>query len=120
MRPLSGRTLGATLVLSLAAQFLFILCIYVAWRWVAGAEARFWAALALAPPAFVANALPISLGGLGVGEAGLAGLFGLVGSANGAVVFLLFRIPLALWSVAGAATYVFTGGAGRPPREDGA
>lgn len=66
----------------------------------------------LAMLGMVANALPVTPGGLGVGEAAFAQLFGLAGHSGGAVLLVGWRIgmmPLATAGgflyMAGAATY---------------
>jgi uncharacterized membrane protein YbhN (UPF0104 family) len=110
MLPITSGNVAILLGLSLISQFLFILSTYVGWRLIGGDEASLRTCLTFVPLAFVANALPISLGGLGVGEAGLGGLFSLVGSTHGAQVFLLFRIPLIFWAVMGALLHALPGG----------
>lgn len=69
----------------------------------AGADPRM---ALLIPLGFLANTLPITPGGLGVGEAAMDGLFGLVGLSGGAELLLAWRllsVPLAL---AGLGVYI--------------
>ncbi len=61
------------------------------------------------PPAQVANALPISLGGLGVGEAAFDSLLRLASSGavtGGAAIFLLLRLCITFLSLIGLPFYL--------------
>ncbi|MHA1570207.1 MAG: lysylphosphatidylglycerol synthase transmembrane domain-containing protein [Alphaproteobacteria bacterium] len=68
--------------------------------------------LMVTPAVVVANNLPISLGGLGVGEATAAMLFGQIGIAEGAAIMILVRAGLLLWRFTGAALLIL------PRRQD--
>jgi uncharacterized protein (TIRG00374 family) len=67
----------------------------------------FLTVLAVAPLGFLANALPLTPGGLGVGEKGFDVLFSLVGGAEGANSFLLARIFLFAPALLGGITIIF-------------
>lgn len=54
----------------------------------------------------VANALPLTPGGLGVGEAAFEQLFGLAGSTGGAALLVLWRLSMIPLATVGAALYV--------------
>ena len=55
---------------------------------------EFFTVLVLAPIGFFVNALPLTPGGLGIGEKGFDLLYSLVGGAEGANSFLLARVFL--------------------------
>lgn len=57
--------------------------------------------LTVMPPVIVANSVPISPGGLGVGEAAGSGLFGLLGLENGALIVLVVRLGVVMLSLPG-------------------
>ena len=69
---------AATLLalISLAGQSLLVLGTYLVWKLLAGEEASVALSFAFVPLSHLANAVPISLGGLGVGEGALDRLFG--------------------------------------------
>ena len=56
------------------------------------------------PLIVVANSLPISPGGLGVGEAVGSQLFAEFGLPNGALIVLIVRLGVACFSIPGALT----------------
>jgi uncharacterized protein (TIRG00374 family) len=58
-----------------------------------------------------ANALPITPGGLGVGEAAFDGLFGLLGLSGGAMLIIAWRLGMLPLGLAGGVIYLL--GAGR-------
>lgn len=60
----------------------------------------------LAMMGMVANALPITPGGLGVGEAAFAQLFGLAGQAGGAVLLLGWRLGMLPLGIVGGLLYM--------------
>lgn len=62
--------------------------------------------LLVTPAVVVANNMPISLGGLGVGEATAAALFAQIDILEGAAIMILVRAGLLLWRFAGAALLV--------------
>ena len=55
--------------------------------------------------ALVANVLPITPGGLGVGEAAFAAAYGMSGVGGGAHLVLLMRLGVVPWAVVGALLY---------------
>jgi uncharacterized protein (TIRG00374 family) len=61
----------------------------------------------LIPLGFVANALPLTPGGLGVGEAAFDQLFQLVGFSGGAVALLGWRLLMLLIGLPGLVVYIF-------------
>jgi uncharacterized membrane protein YbhN (UPF0104 family) len=54
----------------------------------------------------VANALPITPGGLGVGEAAFEGLFRMVGYSGGARIILAWRVGMLALCFLGSALYI--------------
>lgn len=58
--------------------------------------------MAIAPIGLLINAIPVSPGGLGVGESGFDILFSLIGGRNGGNVFLLSRVFLFSPAILGA------------------
>jgi len=66
-----------------------------------GIDTTFWQVLAI-PLVIVANVLPISPGGLGVGEAIGSQLFSEFGLANGGIVVLVVRLGMIVVSLPGA------------------
>lgn len=65
-----------------------------------------WAVTALIPLGFLANALPLTPGGLGVGEAAFDSLFSLAGLSHGAVVLIGWRLLLLLPALLGLVVYL--------------
>jgi hypothetical protein len=61
----------------------------------------------LIPLGFVANALPLTPGGLGVGEAAFDQLFQLAGFSGGAVALLGWRLLMLLIGLPGLVVYIF-------------
>jgi len=64
-----------------------------------------WSIALLAPLGFLANALPVTPGGLGVGEAAFASLFHLAGLPGGPPLMLAWRGVTLLGSLAGLIFY---------------
>jgi uncharacterized protein (TIRG00374 family) len=62
--------------------------------------------LIISPLVFVANSLPISLGGLGVAEGTAAALFGAAGIGFGATLMLVLRVWIILASLPGGLIYL--------------
>jgi len=65
-----------------------------------------WLLMIVAPMGFIANALPLTPGGLGVGEAAFSSLFNIVGLNYGAEVLLGWRIIMALVGLIGLYFYL--------------
>jgi glycosyltransferase 2 family protein len=63
----------------------------------------------------VANAIPLTPGGVGVGEAAFEQLFGLLGFHGGALLLVLWRVGMLPIATLGATLYI-TGQASRPQR----
>jgi uncharacterized protein (TIRG00374 family) len=66
-----------------------------------GGSAITWAMILVIPFGHLANALPFTPGGLGVGEAAFATLFASVGAAGGAEAILAWRVLTSLLDLAG-------------------
>lgn len=98
-------SLGAALLLSLSANLILVGTLLIAVMVVdpAGLEARL---LVLAPIGQVINSLPLTPGGLGVGESAFQGLFGLVGVTSGASALICWRIWNFVASLAGLVFYL--------------
>lgn len=60
----------------------------------------------LAMAGMVANAIPLTPGGIGVGEAAFDHLFGLLGYAGGAALLLTWRVTMIPLAVVGATLYI--------------
>ncbi len=73
-------------------------------------------AAGLAGLAMIANALPLTPGGLGVGEAAFERLFSAAGSSGGALLLLLYRAGSLPIAAAGLLVYIM-GGASKPGQE---
>lgn len=69
-----------------------------------GADSRM---MLLIPMGFVANSLPVTPGGLGVGEAAFDQLFQMVGFTGGAVAILGWRVLMILIGLPGIIFYLF-------------
>lgn len=107
--------LGAALGLTVAGYLL------LAWFFILAAPA----VMDPAPPAslmwvgllaLVANVLPLTPGGLGVGEAAFAAAFGVLGYHGGAHLLLLIRLGVVPFAILGVLLYLsghWAGGAGR-------
>ena len=65
-----------------------------------------WRMTILIPLGFLANQIPLTPGGLGVGEAALGGLLHVAGLASGAEIMLGWRMCLLLVSVIGLFFYL--------------
>ncbi len=85
------RTLALGFLLSLASTGLFIAAFWLAGRTL-GVELSLVRALLVVPLVFIANALPLAPGGLGVGETAAAVLFGMSGVPAGAALMLTVRV----------------------------
>lgn len=65
-----------------------------------------WAMSLLVPLGLLANTLPLTPGGLGVGEAAFNKLFGMAGSTGGAEILIGWRLLNILWGLVGLAFYL--------------
>lgn len=96
----SKTALAGCLVLSLASGMLTTASLTLADRMFGGALG--WlAGLVVGPLVILANCLPFSVGGFGVGEAAASALFGQMGSSHGAEAMLLVRLAIAVCSLLG-------------------
>lgn len=82
--------------------------------WVLVPDLSGWVVAALALVGMIANAIPITPGGLGVGEAAFAGIFGLAGGVGGAPLIVLWRIGMLPVIVAGGLIYALGGARAAP------
>ena len=98
--------LGAAVALSLLAHGLSVVVVLLI---VVATSPASWnpSVLLLAAFGFLANSLPITPGGLGVGEAAFAQLFALSGVSGGAEAMLGWRLLLLGQALAGLALYVY-------------
>jgi hypothetical protein len=103
-----GRSLLACLVLSLAIGVLSMAVYRVAGD-VIGTPLGWKQVLMVCPLVFVATALPISPGGIGVGEAAASVLFAQFGVETGAAIMLIVRLWFLILRLPGALFYVFRG-----------
>lgn len=99
------KSVFGALLLSLIAQSLTVVIFFILAAIVnpAGVDARM---ALLIPLGLFANGVPITPGGLGVGEAAFDSLFGIVGLSSGAELLLSWRIILIIGSLGGLAYYL--------------
>ena len=64
-----------------------------------------WWLVCVVPFGMLANALPVTPGGLGVGEAAFAGLFASVGVSGGAEALIAWRLLTTLFDLLGGALF---------------
>jgi len=93
--------------ISLAVQTLVICAFEVILRG-NGASSTSWQAALLTPFGMLANALPLTPGGLGVGEAVFERLFLLVGVAGGAEAILSWRLLTTLIDLGGGVSFLLS------------
>jgi len=99
-----SRMLGA-LALAVVAHLLAFAALLLISR-AADARAFGWEVAMVIPFGFLANMLPLTPGGLGVGEAAMDSLFRLVGRTGGAEALLGWRLLMFLLGLAGLVFYV--------------
>lgn len=97
----SVRTLGICSVLSLAGHLCAVLTIYL-FSDLLHSGLSFLQIVAVAPFGLLANALPLTPGGLGIGEKGFDLLYAMIGGSQGGNSFLLSRIFLFAPAILGA------------------
>lgn len=97
--------LAAAVTVSLAAHTLAIIVMLLVAR-AMHPEAFDWRMSLLLPLGALANALPLTPGGLGVGEAAMNTLFALADLAGGADILLGWRLLLVVIGLAGLAFYL--------------
>ena len=98
-------SLAAALVMSLTVQTMEVAVMLLLVQATASGGAR-WAMAILIPLGFLVNALPLTPGGLGVGEVAFDRLFALAGLSGGAEALLAWRILTTLIDVWGLAFYL--------------
>ena len=106
MTEYSGRTLTVSVILSALVNVLSIVVIYLS-SVLNGAGLNFIEVSAVSPLGMLTNAIPISPGGLGVGEKSFDVLYQALGGSNGAGSFLVTRIFFYSPAVLGAAFAAF-------------
>lgn len=99
------RTLLAALAASLASNLTLIAATALAILLIAPSSLSLKMCLVI-PMGDVANSLPLTPGGLGVGESAFSALFQIAGLAGGAEALLCWRIWRAIVSLAGLAIYL--------------
>lgn len=95
----------AALGISVVAHTLTVTATLLAAQAVLSGGAK-WPMALLVPLGLLANAIPATPGGLGVGEAALEGLFGLAGYSGGAEVLLSWRILTLALGLGGLPLYL--------------
>ena len=98
-------TLVGAFVLSLLIQAIAVGAVLLLVRATGGSPITS-AMILVIPFGQLANALPVTPGGLGVGEAAFAGLFASVGATGGAEALLAWRVLTSLLDLAGGAILV--------------
>jgi uncharacterized protein (TIRG00374 family) len=99
-------SLGVALIVSLGGQMLMTLSTLLIVQMTHPEGVSLLMAL-LIPLGFVANSLPLTPGGLGVGEAAFDQLFQLAGFTGGAVALLGWRLLILLIGLPGLVVYIF-------------
>lgn len=99
-------SLGGSLIVSLGVHMLMTLATLLIVQVTRPEGVSLLMAL-LIPLGFVANALPLTPGGLGVGEAAFDQLFQLAGFTGGAVALLGWRLLMLLIGLPGLVVYIF-------------
>jgi len=86
----------------------FSISVYIVFGKAIGVDLAPMHFFAIIPLVFVVNALPISIGGLGVGESACVFFFSLVGVPQSKALALafLYRISIFLYSLIGGAIYL--------------
>ena len=99
-------------VLSLMAHLLLMTAFMVAGR-ILGTPLLWYQVLLAVPLVLIALVLPLSPGGIGVGETAASVLFAQFGVENGAAIMLIVRVWLVVVQLSGGLVYLFH----RPPSE---
>lgn len=95
------KTLWLSMIMSLLIHISSVIVIYI-FALHLYSHLDFSQIMAISPIGFLVNALPISPGGLGIGEKSFEILFSLVGGQNGGNVFMLSRVFLFSPAILGA------------------
>lgn len=103
------RTVAASLAISMAIQAVFVVLALCAARSLS-LQLGFLDAGAVLPLAALANALPLSPGGLGVGESVASVAMARLGHPReaGAELMIVVRIAVVVWAIAGGLVYAFS------------
>jgi uncharacterized membrane protein YbhN (UPF0104 family) len=101
----AGRTIGFAFVLSLVIQALVVIMMLLLAR-ATGASSPTWAMLLAVPFGMLANAVPVTPGGIGVGEAAFAALFAAAGATGGAEALLGWRVITTVIDLVGGVLFV--------------
>lgn len=91
LRTLPRRELAFAFALSIVIHLSSIMLIFL-FAELLQSGIGFWQTMGLAPFGLLVNMIPLSPGGLGIGEQGFQSLFALVGAGQGGNTFLLSRI----------------------------
>jgi len=92
--------------LSLMAHLLMMMAFMVAGR-ILGSPLLWYQVLLTVPLVFLSVVLPLSPGGIGVGETVASVLFAQLGVENGAAIMLMIRVWLVVVQLSGGLVYVF-------------
>lgn len=98
-------TIGFAFVLSLLVQALVVIVFLLLAR-ATGASSPTWAMLLAIPFGMLANAIPVTPGGIGVGEAAFAALFAAAGATGGAEALLGWRVITTIIDLVGGILFV--------------
>lgn len=101
--------LARCFVLSLVPHLLLMLAFMVAGEML-GTPLQWHQVLLVVPLVLIAIVLPISPGGIGVGETAASVLFAQLGAPNGAAIMLLVRVWLILLQLCGGLVYLASSG----------
>ena len=103
------RTVAASLVISMAIQAVFVVLALCAARSLS-LQLGFLDAGAVLPLAALANALPLSPGGLGVGESVASVAMARLGHPPeaGAELMIVVRVAVVVWAIVGGLVYAFS------------
>jgi uncharacterized protein (TIRG00374 family) len=108
------RALVTALALTIALQLLEVFGLYLAGQALGLTRATFAHYVAFVPIGYLANAIPLSFGGIGLMEGALLKLFrdaGVATAAQGFMLGVLARLIVLIWSLLGALSALFP-----PPR----
>jgi len=103
-----GKDLFACFALSLVASILLMGAFLLSSQ-IIGAPLKWQQIFLVGPLVIVANSLPISPGGVGVGEAAASGLFAQLGVETGAAIMLIVRLGILLLQLPGGLIYILCG-----------
>jgi uncharacterized protein (TIRG00374 family) len=99
------KAIGFAFVLSLVIQALVVLVMLLLAR-ATGASSPTWAMLLAIPFGMLANAIPVTPGGIGIGEAAFAALFAAAGATGGAEALLGWRVITTVIDLVGGVLFV--------------